>query len=244
MRRWFVATVRAGVVIAAFAAAGCAAPPGADPGADALGSAGWVDWPLPGKRGTRYTAEHDAGRPVIRAESDASASMLRRVVRVEPHRLGALRFAWRIDDLIASADLSDRDAEDSPVRIMLAFDGNHARLSPRNRMLFDLAHAVTGEQPPYATLMYVWDNKAPRESVIHAARTDRIRKIVLESGDAHRLVWRAYERRIADDFRRAFGEEPGALVGVALMTDSDNTGSRARAWYADIELIGVDGSRL
>jgi hypothetical protein len=33
-----------------------------------------------------------------------------------------------------------------------------------------------------------------------------------------------------------FGEAPGALVGMAIMTDSDNTRSRAKAWYGPVKV--------
>jgi hypothetical protein len=36
------------------------------------------------------------------------------------------------------------------------------------------------------------------------------------------------------DFRRAFGEEPGALLAVGVLTDTDNTDGHAEAWYGDI----------
>lgn len=45
------------------------------------------------------------------------------------------------------------------------------------------------------------------------------------------------------DFRRAFGEEPGALIGVALMTDADNTRASAEASYGEVRLLAPDGSR-
>jgi hypothetical protein len=201
----------------------------------------WHDFALPGKLRTAYTKLTEHGRPVVLAESAGSASMLRRHVRVDPASLGSARFSWRVPGLIESADLTDRDASDSPVRLILAFDGDHGRLSLRNRMLFDLAHAVTGESPPYATLMYVWDNKAPTESIIHSGRSDRIRKIVLESGVGNVGTWRHYERDIAADFRKSFGEEPGNLIAVGLMTDSDNTRSSAKAWYGEVRIIARDG---
>lgn len=207
----------------------------AGPGAD------WHELPLPGKIATRYTLMSEQGRHVVHAQSEASASMLRRTVRVDPARLGAVKFSWLVAELIESADLTDRHADDSPVRLILAFDGDHGRLSLRNRLMFDLAHAVSGEVPPYATLMYVWDNKAPAESIIHSGRTDRIRNIVLESGMGNLGVWRHYERDVAADFRRTFGEEPGPLIAVGLMTDSDNTRSRASAWYGEVQLLGPDG---
>ena len=202
---------------------------------------GWHEVVLPGKARTRYTHLSEQDRKIVQAESTRSASMLRRLVRVEPASLGRVSFSWRVQQLIATADLSEADTSDSPVRLILAFEGDNTRLSMRNRMMFELAHAVTGEVPPYATLMYVWDNKAAVESVLHDGRSDRIRKIVLESGQASLGAWRSYERDIAADFRRTFGEEPGPLIAVGLMTDSDNTRSSARAWYGDVKLLGPDG---
>jgi hypothetical protein len=203
--------------------------------------AGWDDVPLPGKTRTRYSHLSDAGRQVVYAESENSASMLRRALHVEPTSLGSVRFSWQVKQLIEAADLTDRDTDDSPVRLILAFDGDHGRLSLRNRIMFELAHAVTGESPPFATLMYVWENKAPTETVIHSGRTDRIRKIVLESGSSNLGDWRHYERDVAADFRKTFGEDPGALIAVGLMTDSDNTQSSAKAWYGEVHLVAPDG---
>lgn len=232
-------------ILVAFALTGCSVipDPQGNPGppVQAWSSTGWSDRSLPGKRHTRYTAHWRDGRSVIQAESEASASMYRRAVRFEPGKLGKLRFSWRTEDLIRTASLIDREAADSPVRLLLAFDGDHARLSLQNRLMFDLAHAVSGEMPPYATLMYVWDNHAPMETVIPGGRSDRIRKIVLETGSRNVGKWRHYERDIAADFRRAFGEEPGSLVSIAFMTDSDNTRSSARAWYGEVSLCAQGG---
>ena len=51
-----------------------------------------------------------------------------------------------------------------------------------------LAEALTGERPPYATLVYVWDATAPVGTVIINPRSDRIRKIVVDSGDRKSVV--------------------------------------------------------
>ena len=56
---------------------------------------------------------------------------------------------------------------------------------------------------------YVWEPRAAEGSVIVNPRTDRIRKIVVESGPAKLKQWGDYRRNIADDYRRAFGEDPG-----------------------------------
>jgi hypothetical protein len=84
--------------------------------------------------------------------------------------------------------------------------------------------------------MYVWCNQRPVGSVIQNPRTDRIRKIVVESGPQGLMQWRNYVRNIRADFEQAFGEPPGALVAIGLMTDSDNTHSNTVAWYGPIGL--------
>ena len=138
--------------------------------------------------------------------------------------------------LIAGADMGVRGLDDSPVRLILAFEGDRSQFSGKNSMLNELTRLVTGEEMPYATLMYVWCNQRPVGSVIQNPRTDRIRKIVVESGTQGLMQWRHYERDIRADFEHAFGEPPGALVAIGLMTDSDNTHSKTVAWYGPIGL--------
>jgi hypothetical protein len=120
--------------------------------------------------------------------------------------------------------------------VLFAFGGDASRLSARNQLLFDLAQALTGEPPPFATLMYVWDAKAPVGSVIVNPRSDRVRKIVVASGMAGLRQWQSYRRNLAADYRLAFGEAPGALQAMAVMTDGDNTHSQLATWYGEIRL--------
>lgn len=198
---------------------------------------GWQQVRLPGKRPTdyRWVADKD-GAGAVHARAQASASMLRRALRRDGASLREVEFAWMSQALPADGDVSDADHADASARVVLAFDGDPRRLSAKNRMLFDLAHSLTGEAPPFATLMYVWDVRAPVDRVVIHPRTDRIRKIVVDSGPDELRRWREHRRDLAADFRLAFGEEPGALNSIALMTDSDNTRSRARSWYGPIEL--------
>ncbi len=206
-----------------------------DVGTRALSFEQWQHWSLPGKQATDYVPAQEDGREAVAVRADASASMLRRRVRIEPQDLGMLNFSWKVPELIAQADLAQRDTADSPVRIMLAFEGDRSRFSFKDSMLSELAYALTGEPMPYATLMYVWCNTRPPGSVIVNSRTDRIRKLVIESGRGNLNQWLDYERDVRADFMLAFGESPGALVGIAIMTDSDNTRTTARAWYGAVQ---------
>lgn len=241
-------------VLAAGAAwlAGCATspPPSADPDSNAeraagqpapvpsaVAAQGWHEVRLPGKAATRYRYTHKAGRAAWAAQAQASASMWRRRLHVAPQQVGEVSFSWWVDRLIHGASLSQAEHADAPVRVLFGFGGDTSRLTQRTRMMFELAHALTGEEPPFATLMYVWENQAPVDSVVVNPRTDRVRKIVLDSGTGQLGRWRDHRRHLARDFQRAFGEAPGPLLSVALMTDADNTRSQAQAWYGPVQLL-------
>jgi len=193
---------------------------------------------LPGKAETTYTRCEFEGRAAWHARSQAAASLWRKPVDVGVTPATHVEFSWWVAGRIAGADLSRAEVADSPVRVGFAFDGEVSRLSMRNRMQFQLVETLTGESPPCAMLMYVWDNHAALDSVLSSPRSDRMRKIVLESGDTHLRQWRNYRRNLFSDFQRAFGEPPGRLIGMALMTDTDNTGGVAEAWYGDVVLRG------
>jgi len=218
--------------------AGCAMAPSAPD----IAATPWADWEhksFPGKEPTRFSYARQEGRDAISVRADASASMLRQTVRIEPADLGRVKFSWKVPGLIEQADLALRDKDDAPVRVVLAFEGDRSRFSTRDAALSELARALTGEEMPYATLMYVWCNRREPGTVIRNPRTDRVRKLVVESGAARLNQWVDYERDIRADYQRAFGEPPGALVGIAIMTDSDNTQSRTRAWYGPVQFTPV-----
>lgn len=197
----------------------------------------WEPVAIPGKAHTAYRKIQHDGRISVLAESEGSASMLRQRLRVPSAQLGRLQFVWQVDQLIDGADLRERDASDAPARVVLAFDGDRSTFSARNAMLNELTRALTGEDMPYAMLMYVWSNDLPVGTVVINQRTDRIRKIVVDSGPQNLRRWVQHDRDVGADFERAFGEAPGMLQGMAVMTDSDNTRAYARAWYGEIRLL-------
>ena len=196
----------------------------------------WQHTRLPGKQATEFSYALTDGRHAMAVHARSSASMLRQALHVPSTHLGLVKFSWKVPELIATADMALRDADDSPVRIVLAFEGDRAKFSAKNAMLSELSHAITGEPLPYATLMYVWCNTRAPGTVIVNPRTDRIRELVVESGAKNLNRWLDYERDIRADFVKAFGEPPGALLGIGIMTDTDNTRTTTQAWYGPLKL--------
>ncbi len=215
-----------------------------EPAETAGAFAAWQHWTLPGKSPTAYRPVRYGGtRDAMEVQARSSASLLRRSLNLPSPDIGDIRFSWKVPVLVPLADMARRETEDAVVRIVLTFEGDRSRLSARDRALSELAQLMTGEPLPYATLMYVWCPTRELGSVILNPRTDRIRKLVVESGPARLNQWLDYERDIRVDFQQVFGEAPGRLLHVAIMSDGDNTGSEFRAWYGPVLLEGLDVAR-
>ena len=81
---------------------------------------------------------------------------------------------------------------------------------------------------------YLWESKAPEGTMVPNPYTDRVIMMVVESGETKLNQWVSEERNIFEDYKKAFGQEPPMISGVAIMTDTDNTGESATAYYGDI----------
>jgi hypothetical protein len=203
------------------------------------GGSDWAVFRLPGKVSVPFEAVVRQGRPALQVRAQRSVSVLRRQFEPGIDAPHALEFAWKVDALPEGADLKDAQTTDAPVRILLAFEGDRARWSARTHRLSELSQLLTGEPLPYATLSYVWSRDDAVGAVLHNPRTDRIRKLVVDSGAEHLGQWRDHRRDVRADFIHAFGEPPGPLVAVALMTDTDNTASSLKAWYGPLRLVDL-----
>ena len=196
---------------------------------------GWAHEPLSKlKRDTRYSLVQEDGRTVLRAVADRSASAY--VAHIQPPASvpTSLSWRWKTNALVPGADNRERSKEDAPLRVMLAFDGDHSTLSQEEQTRFKRAKSLTGQELPYATLMYIWSEQVPVETVIASTHTSQVKMLVVASGTAGLGQWQSVRRNVAADYRRAYGAEPGAVLSVSVMSDTDNTGEKAVGEYADI----------
>jgi len=138
---------------------------------------------------------------------------------------------------IPQADNAEQAQDDSPLRILVAFEGDKSKLSLKEKLNFEMANLISGEEMPYATLIYIWSGKTPVNTVLDNAHTSRVKMIVVDSGWDDLNEWRSHDRDLVADYQMAFGEAPGKIIGVAILTDTDNTKTKTSAFYGDIELI-------
>jgi hypothetical protein len=199
---------------------------------------GWSFYRLaPYKKNTAYRLENYQGKTVLSANSKRSASGLAVKLRPQPATDLWLEWEWKAVGKIPNADNAIRYTDDAPLRILVAFDGNKSKLPLKEQLTFEVAGILSGREMPYATLMYIWAGNSPLDSVVKNTFTSRVKMIAVDSGWKHTGQWRKHARDLSADYRTAFGEEPGDVIGVALLTDTDNTKSQVRALYGDIELV-------
>lgn len=189
---------------------------------------------------TRYELVRDSGRQVLRARARQSATGLH--CALQPSEARPLAFSWKVARAEARADLSASELDDAPARLVVAFDGDHSRLPLRDRLLFEKVELFTGQRLPYAMLMYVWGGPSnPVESVHANHRTARIQYLTVESGPARVGQWLSYQRDLAQDFERVFGERAGPVISIGVLTDGDALKLDFEAWYGDITLAPLPG---
>lgn len=177
------------------------------------GLEGWTPKIFAGE--TDYRIVNDAGHKVLQAKSSAAASGLVFETEYNPHEYPILAWRWKIDHIIASGDSRSKSGDDYAARIYVIFP----------HWFF----------PKTKTLNYIWGNRLPREAVQPNAYTGNAMMIAVESGTAMAGQWVSVQRNVVADYRRAFGEDPPHVGAIAIMTDTDQTGESAVAWYGDIE---------
>lgn len=147
-----------------------------------------------------------------------------------------LSWRWKVDHSVAQADLSKKSGDDFAARVYVFFDVPRSELSWVQRVKLSVASRSLGHAIPTAALCYVWDNRHPVGTIAPNAYTDLVRTIVLQSGDAHAGTWQGQQRDLGADFRSAFGRAAPRVTGIALASDTDNTGAHVRAWFGDLVL--------
>lgn len=195
----------------------------------------WSPQKLPKvERRTVWTTSTEDGTPVIEARSESAASGLTQAV--DWPGATSLRWRWQVSRSVKNSDIGTKAGDDFSARLYVLFDPPNDHLSFSDRAKLALGRKLFGDSLPRAALCYVWGTKDAVGTIAPNAYTDRVRMIVLDQGDAQAGKWRMHERDLAADYEAAFGKRPAPrIVGLSLMSDTDNTGDSVTARFAGIE---------
>lgn len=182
---------------------------------DRLDPERWKEVEVKGK--TRYAVEEMGGGGALKAESRGGhASILLTPLRVAPSADVWLSWRWRVEQPVAAEDLRTKKGADAPARIYVYYD-------------------IKGLPWQKRSVDYVWSSKLPAGTVLTSPFSKESQMIVANT-DAETGVWRTVRRNLREDYLRCFGEDPPDVVALGLMTDADNSGGDAAAYYDDLAL--------
>jgi hypothetical protein len=182
-------------------------------------------------RPTQYRVVREGTGWVLEARSEAAASALYRPLDLDLQAHPRLTWRWKIERVLVKGDARTKQGDDYPARVYVAFRHDPARATAWERTTYGAYRLLYGTEPPGAALNYIWDNRLPPGTALDNAYTRRAKMIVVRSGGAEAGRWVTETRDVREDYRRLFGGDPPPVAGVAVMTDTDDTGERAVAWY-------------
>jgi Protein of unknown function (DUF3047) len=208
----------------------------AEPGA-ALPS-GWTLLTLPRKKAPDFTLVRDEGVTVLHVHSQAAVGSAAFRLDADPRANARLAWRWKVDHPLAAARFGTKEGDDFAARVYVSFDVPEASLTFTQRAKMKLAKLIYGADLPAAAICYVWDNHQPVGTNAWNPYTDRLRMVVLESGNARAGEWVGESRDLEADFRAAFGSTwngpTPAINGIAVSSDTDQTLETVNAWFGDL----------
>lgn len=194
----------------------------------------WNKLTLPNRAETRYENVSENGRHALKAVSKNSASGFLYPVFIDPLKYPVIEWEWKINKVLEKGDLTSKAGDDYAARIYVNFEYDRKDLPLGERIRYAALKTFTSYEIPLRSINYVWANKAEKGTVTENAYTGWVNMIVAESGNDNAGKWVTARMNILESYRKAFGEEPRNIISVSLMTDSDNTGGEATAWYRNV----------
>ncbi|MFQ5900876.1 MAG: DUF3047 domain-containing protein [Thermodesulfobacteriota bacterium] len=186
---------------------------------------------------TEYTVAKEGDNYFIKAVSNSSASGIYKDIRLDPKEYQIIRWKWRVENTLTKGDATKKSGDDYPARIYITFQYDPETTGFWERGKYEAYKLIYGEYPPKGAINYIWANRLPKGTSIDNAYVSKAKMIAVESGGSKVGNWITEERNLYEDYKMLFGEEPSLIKAIAIMTDTDNTGESAVAYYDDIVLL-------
>jgi hypothetical protein len=174
---------------------------------------GWESRAFKGQ--TQYRIVTDGGTRVLSARTNGGASGRFRKIKIDLTRTPFINFSWKVSGVYKGINEAAKAGDDFPARVYVV----------RERGLMGMNTVA---------LNYVWSSARPVGAMWASPYTSQVKLIALNSGADKAGAWSKHKRNVREDLRRAFGEDITEIDAVALMSDSDDFGGAAEAFYGDI----------
>ena len=186
---------------------------------------------------TTYSLVRDGDRVAVKAASQASSSGYTKEMLIDPKEYPIIQWQWKVSNILKAGNVAKKEGDDYPARIYVTFQYDSAKVGLFGKAKYEAAKLIYGRYPPLGAINYIWESRAPVGTAVPNPYTEQVHMIVVESGPTKLNTWITEERNVYEDYKRAFGEEPPMISGIAIMTDTDNTGESAEAYYGNIVFL-------
>lgn len=198
-------------------------------------ASGWEHQTLPKvPQANSFAIVDDGGLRVLRVHSEAAASNWLAKLSGETPRRPVLQWRWKVSRALAGSDLRSKQGDDYAARVYVLFDFPDDRLNLADRLRLRAARVLAGTDVPGAAICYVWGQAQPPGTSAWNPYTDRVRMVVIDSGDTYAQRWRNVRRDVHADWDEAFGGAMPRIAAVAVGADTDNTRDTVDAWFTDL----------
>lgn len=159
--------------------------------------------------------EDEAQGAVLKATSAGAASGLIKEQQIDLTATPYLKWSWKVESLPEVEDEKTKAGDDYGARVYVIFQTGPFFWNTR-------------------ALNYVWNSTYPVGEAWPNAFTDKAWVLALRSDGPEVGLWVQETRNVKEDIRRCFGLDIDTLQGIAIMTDADNSGGKAAAYYGDL----------
>ena len=180
-------------------------------------------------------------RTVLKVKSMGSASGILKRIDVDIKAFPVLVWRWKINRVVGMAIESKKDRNDSAARVRVIFGKASVKPSQRppdiSKFFKSFGFKMEGTEPRGFKIDYIWGNNVPKGEVIDYPGAKNHKMVVVQSGNkrANRWVWE--KRNLIEDFQQFFRSAPPALIGIVVLTDTDQTNEGVIAHYSSIVLM-------
>jgi hypothetical protein len=197
---------------------------------------GWQTMTFRGIRNTEYKLVRIDEITSIQAIADNSSSGLIYENFIDLNEFPIIEWSWRVENILQNGDVTSKSGDDYAARIYVIFDYDLQNLSWGQRNLIRALRTFYGKVPARA-INYIHASHADVGLVVPNPYTELVTMVVVDSGEQNVGTWQTFRRNIYDDYVAIYGEKPPKIGGLAIMTDSDDTGEKAVAYFGDIRFL-------
>lgn len=178
----------------------------------------WGAWEAKAFKGETvyaFTFDPDLNLTVLEATSRAAASGRFRKIEIDLVKTPFLNWSWKVTQPVTGVDENTKAGDDFAARIYVVVERGPLGL----RSL---------------SMNYVWAAQHSVGAAWPSPFTSNVRLLAVDSGTSRLNAWVNHRRNVREDLKQQFGEDIRSIDAVALMTDTDNSGQSAHAFYGDV----------